>query len=94
MSVPGAYFRDETIWRGRQVAAAYQLTKVLYILGFLSSLMYLAFAVSKWCGNDLLMISAGVISCFFMVTLALDAEQNGKRVEKEIGQYFDENYGE
>jgi hypothetical protein len=34
MMVPGAYFRDETIWRGRMIEFACDLKATLYELGW------------------------------------------------------------
>ena len=40
--VPGAYFRDETIWRGRMIEFACDLKATLYELGFWAGVMYVA----------------------------------------------------
>ena len=42
MVVPGAYFRDETIWRGRMIEFACDLKATLYELGFWAGAMYVA----------------------------------------------------
>jgi hypothetical protein len=61
MLVPGAYFRDEVIWRGRVIAFMSELRCALFELGFWLGAMYLAFAVSgPW--GDSFKIGVGVLS--------------------------------
>jgi hypothetical protein len=48
--VPGAYFLDEAIWRGRMIAFASNLRGLLFELGFWVGAMYLAYPASKWWG--------------------------------------------
>ncbi len=43
-----AYFRDETVWRGRMLAAMCELRRAVFELGFWVSAMYLGFSASKW----------------------------------------------
>jgi hypothetical protein len=44
---PGAYFKDETIWRGKLIAAIHDLKMALYLLGLLIGLLYFAIALAS-----------------------------------------------
>jgi len=46
MHIPGLYFRDEVVWRGRVVGDLSELRATLYEIGFCAA-MYFIFAVSN-----------------------------------------------
>jgi hypothetical protein len=93
MLVPGAYFRNEVIWRGRVIAFMYELKGTLYEFGAWGGAMYVAFAASKWLGSYP-MIALGAVAFILMLTRYLDERRNEGRIETGIRKYFDEQYPE
>ncbi len=90
MLVPGAYFRDEAIWRGRVIAFTSDLKAALYELGFWIGAMYLAFPLSKWFEGAPLVV--GVAVCLRTLAGCLDEVRTHRSVWKDIDRYFDEAY--
>jgi hypothetical protein len=88
MVVPGAYFRDETIWRGRMIVFACDLKATLYELGFWAGAMY----VAAFLQLEGLSVAVGVGVCVKMLFGYLEEMRGGKRAEREIGRYVNETY--
>jgi hypothetical protein len=88
MVVPGAYFRDETIWRGRIIGFACDLKATLYELGFWAGAMY----VAAFLQLEGLSVAVGVGVCVKMLFGYLEEMRGGKRAEREIGRYVNETY--
>ena len=61
MMVPGAYFRDETIWRGRMIEFACDLKATLYELGLVSCTSRLS---CNWKGYQWPWAWAYALRCF------------------------------
>jgi len=78
MMVPGAYFRDETIWRGRMIEFACDLKATLYELGLVSCTSRLS---CNWKGYQ-----------WPWAWAYLQEMRGGKRAEREIGRYVNEAY--
>jgi len=91
MLVPSAYFRDETIWRGRVIALTHGLKTTLYEIGFWIGAMYLAFPLTKWWTAPLVV---GGVFCLRMAFGYFDGLQSAKHVEKDVDRYFDETYSD
>ncbi len=88
--VPGAYFPDEVIWRGRMIAFASNLRGLLFELGFWVSAMYLAYPASKWWEPAPLVV--GGLVCVRMLLGYFDEQQGPKRVSKDIDRYVQQAY--
>src|SRR6516225_1199569 len=87
MIVPGAYFRDETIWRGRVAAFTCDLKAALYELGFWVGLLYVAAYVSlKW---EFVPLAVGTAVCLRMVIGFVSEMEERKRITKDIEQHFE-----
>ena len=86
--VPGAYFRDETIWRGRMIEFACDLKATLYELGFWAGVMY----VAAFLQLEGLSVAVGVGVCIKMLFGYRQEMRGGKRAEREIGRYVNEAY--
>ena len=90
MIVPGVYFRDETIWRGRVAAFTCDLKAALYELGFWVGLLYVAAYVSpKW---EFVPLAVGTAVCVRMLIGFLGEVEERKRITKDIERHFDEAY--
>ena len=90
MIVPGAYFRDETIWRGRVAAFTCHLKAALYELGFWVGLLYVAAYVSlRW---EFVPLAVGTAVCLRMVIGYVNEMEERKRITKDIERHFDEAY--
>jgi hypothetical protein len=90
MIVPGAYFRDETIWRGRVAAFTCDLKAALYELGFWVGLLYVAAYVSlRW---EFVPLAVGTAVCLRMVMGYVSEMEERKRITKDIERHFDEAY--
>jgi len=90
MMVPGAYFRDEAIWRGRVAAFTCDLKAALYELGFWVGLLYIAAYVSlKW---EFVPLAVGTAVCIRMVMGLLSEMDERKRITRDIERHFDEAY--
>lgn len=90
MLLPGAYFRDEAIWRGRMIAFACDLKALLFELGFWVGAMYLAYPVSKWWEPAPLVV--GGLVCLRMLLGYFDERRGPVRVSKDIDSYVDQAY--
>jgi hypothetical protein len=64
MMVPGAYFRDETIWRGRMIEFACDLKATLYELGLVSCTSRLS---CNWKGYQWPWAWAYALRCFLAI---------------------------
>src|SRR6185436_569281 len=73
--VPGAYFRDETIWRGRMIEFACDLKATLYELGFWAGVMYVAASLQL----EGLPVAVGVGVCIKMLFGYRQEMRGGKR---------------
>jgi hypothetical protein len=90
MIVPGVYFRNETIWRGRVAAFTCDLKAALYELGFWVGLLYVAAYVSpKW---EFVPLAVGTAVCVRMLIGFLSEVEERKRITKDIERHFDEAY--
>jgi hypothetical protein len=87
MLVQGAYFRDETIWRGRMLSVVSELRRAIFELGFWVSGMFLIFAISKWWG-----VVFGAVACVRFAASYYDQVTGEKGIERDIEQYFGEKY--
>jgi len=90
MSVQGAYFRDETIWRARLLMVVYELRRAIFELGFWLSGMYLSFAVSKWWADAPVVF--GIVACVRFAASYYDQVRGEKRIEQDIEHYIKESY--
>jgi hypothetical protein len=90
MSIQGAYFRDETIWRARLLTVAYELRRAIFELGFWVSGMYLSFAVSKWWADAPVVF--GAVACVRFAASYYDQVRGEKRIEQDIEHYLQERY--
>jgi hypothetical protein len=88
MVVQGAYFSDETIWRGRIIEFACDLKATLYELGFWAGAMY----VAAFLQLEGLSLAVGVGVCVKMLLGYLEEMRGAKRAEREIGRYVNETY--
>jgi hypothetical protein len=79
--------RDETIWRGRMIEFACDLKATLYELGFWAGAMYVAAFLHEAAST-----SVGVGLCIRMLFGYFEEKRGTKRVEREIGRYFNETY--
>ncbi len=86
----GAYFRDETLWRGKMVALASELRATLYELGFWMAALYVGFAASNWYEGAPLFV--GLAICVRTLFGYLEEVQGRRRIDKDIERYFDEIY--
>jgi hypothetical protein len=79
MMVPGAYFRDETIWRGRMIEFACDLKVTLYELGFRAGVIYVA-AFLQLEGLSVAVAWASASRCFLAILRKYGEEsgQSGK----------------
>ena len=88
--VPGAYFRDEMIWRGRMIVFTRELRGPIYELGFWIGAMYLGFAASNLWPAAPLRVGAAV--CRRMLFGRFEQWQEQKSVWRDIDRYFDDTY--
>jgi hypothetical protein len=86
MIVHGAYFRDETIWRGRMLTVVCELRRAIFELGFWVSGMYLSFAIAKWWADAPIVL--GAIACVRFAASYYDQIKGEKSIERDIESYL------
>jgi hypothetical protein len=90
MVIPGAYFRDETAWRGRMLSVVLELRRAIFELGFWISGMYLSLAVSKWWADAPIVF--GTVACVRFAASYYDQLRGEKKIDSDIEQYFSERH--
>jgi hypothetical protein len=90
MFIQGAYFRDETIWRGRMLTVVSELRRAVFELGFWVSGMFLSFAVAKWWADAPVVF--GAVAGVRFAASYYDQVRGEKRIEQDIERCFSETY--
>jgi hypothetical protein len=90
MLVQGAYFRDDTIWRGRMLTVVCELRRTILELGFWISGMFVSFAAARWWADAPIVF--GAIACVRFGASYYDQIKGEKRIEQDIAHYLVERY--
>jgi hypothetical protein len=90
MLVQGAYFRDDTIWRGRMLTVVCELRRAIFEFGFWVSGMFVSFAATRWWTEAPIIF--GAIACVRFAASYYDQVKGEKRIERDIEHYFSERY--
>jgi hypothetical protein len=90
MLVQGAYFRDDTIWRGRVLTVVRELRRATFELGFWVSGMFLSFAATRWWADAPFVF--GAVACVRFAASYYDQVKSEKRIEQDIEHYLVERY--
>jgi hypothetical protein len=90
MLVQGAYFRDDTIWRGRMLTVMCELSRAIFELGFWLSGMYVSFAATRWWADAPIVF--GAVACVRFAASYYDQIKGEKRIEQDIEHYLVEKF--